>query len=90
MILVLEDLDERRIGVAFPDKKVQSRRLLRTGCDEQQQQQGDGGSTATLAEFRGLLKSTDASQGAPHGRSDKVLQQFMNWRQKAGTGATSQ
>lgn len=54
------------------------------------QQQGDGGSKATLAQFRGLLTSTDASRGAPHGQPDKVLQQFMQWRQKAGTGATSQ
>jgi hypothetical protein len=48
-----------------------------------QPQQGDGGSKPTLSEFRGLLASTEAGQAAPHEQSEKLLQQFMQWRQKA-------
>jgi hypothetical protein len=51
-------------------------------------QQGDGGSKPALSEFRGLLASTEAGQGAPH--EQPVLQQFMQWRQKADTSETPQ
>jgi hypothetical protein len=54
------------------------------------QPQGDGGSKPALAEFRGLLTSTEAGQDATHEQSEKSLQQFMQWRQKADTGETSQ
>jgi len=56
-----------------------------------QPQQSEAGSKPALAEFRGLLATTDASQAAPREQSDKklqadkTLQQFMQWRQKAGT-----
>ena len=45
----------------------------------------DAGSKPALSEFRGLLASTnDAAQSAPREQqSDKTLQQFMQWRQKA-------
>jgi hypothetical protein len=48
-----------------------------------------GGSKPALSEFRGLLASSEANQGTTHEQSDKVLQQFMQWRQKAGTSETS-
>src|SRR5438445_9411243 len=41
-----------------------------------QPQQGDGGSKPALAEFRGLLTSTEAGQDATHEQSEKSLQQF--------------
>jgi hypothetical protein len=50
-----------------------------------QPQQANAGSQPALSEFRGLLASTnDAAQNAPREQpSDKTLQQFMQWRQKA-------
>src|SRR5437588_3257058 len=42
-------------------------------------------SKPALSEFRGLLASTNAAQGASNKQPDKVLQQFMPWRQKAHT-----
>src|SRR5437764_235626 len=54
-------------------------------------QQGEAAAKPALAEFRGLLRSTEASQEATtHEQSEKALQQFMQWRQKANTGETSQ
>src|SRR5205807_8848314 len=44
-----------------------------------------GASKPALSEFRGLLASTNAAQGASNKQPDKVLQQFMQWRQKADT-----
>jgi hypothetical protein len=89
VVLMVHASQEQDVGASFA-AALNSMKTVQPTPQQQHQQQGEGGSTATLAEFRGLLKSTDASQGAPHGQSDKVLQQFMNWRQKAGTGATSQ
>jgi hypothetical protein len=47
------------------------------------QSQPEAASKPALSEFRGLLASTEASQGATHEQPDKTLQQFMQWRQKA-------
>jgi hypothetical protein len=47
-------------------------------------------SNTALSEFRGLLRSPEADQPATHERSDKLLKQFMQWRQKAGSAETSQ
>jgi hypothetical protein len=55
-----------------------------------QPQQADSGSKPALSAFRGLLASTDASQAAKQEQSEKVLQQFMQWKQKSGTAETSQ
>src|SRR5437763_6648250 len=52
--------------------------------------QGEAGSKPALAEFRGLLTSTEANHEATHEQPEKPLQQFMQWRQKADTGETSQ
>lgn len=41
-------------------------------------------------EFRGLPRSPEADQPAMHEQSDKLLKQFMQWRQKAGSAGTSQ
>jgi hypothetical protein len=55
-----------------------------------QPQPGDRGSKPALSEFRGLMASSEPSQGATREQSEKLLQQFMQWRQKADAGATSQ
>lgn len=91
VVLMVHASQQSDAGASFAAAVNSMKTVLPTPPQPQpQQQQGDGGSKATLAEFRGLLKPTDTSQSAPRGQSDKVLQQFMNWRQKAGTGATSQ
>jgi hypothetical protein len=36
------------------------------------------------------VASTDASQAAKQEQSEKVLQQFMQWKQKSGAAETSQ
>src|SRR5271154_4338082 len=43
-----------------------------------------------LAEFRGLLASSETSQGAPREQPDKLLQQFMQWRQRADASQVPQ
>ena len=45
---------------------------------------------AALFKFRGLPGSTEASQPAKHEQSDKLLQQFMQWRLKTGSAETLQ
>lgn len=57
-----------------------------------QPQQADAASAPkpALSEFRGLLASTEATHGATPAQPDKVLQQFMQWQQKAGTAGTTQ
>ncbi|WJR79111.1 hypothetical protein [Bradyrhizobium sp. NP1] len=48
-------------------------------------------SASALAEFRGVLTAAQANQQpATHEESEKLLQQFVQWRQKAGTTDTSQ
>jgi hypothetical protein len=58
----------------------------------QQQQQTDDARKPALAEFQSLLTSTDTAQAAEREQpdkqqSDKTLQQFLQWRQKAGEPA---
>jgi hypothetical protein len=52
--------------------------------------QGDAASGGALAEFRGLLAAPDANQPASHEESEKLLHQFVQWRQKAGATDASQ
>jgi hypothetical protein len=56
-----------------------------------QQQQSDDARKPALAEFQSLLVPTDSAQAAereqPDKQSDKTLQQFLQWRQKAGEPA---
>jgi hypothetical protein len=57
-----------------------------------QQQQTDDARKPALAEFQSLLTSTDTAQAAEREQpdkqqSDKTLQQFLQWRQKAGEPA---
>jgi hypothetical protein len=56
------------------------------------QQQTDDAHKPALAEFQSLLTSTDTAQAAEREQpdkqqSDKTLQQFLQWRQKAGEPA---
>ena len=58
----------------------------------QQQQQTDDARKPALAEFQSLLTPTDTAQVAEREQpdkqqSDKTLQQFLQWRQKAGEPA---
>ena len=52
-----------------------------------QQHQNEDAPTPALAEFYSLLASGDTAQAAERGRpeqeSDKLLQQFLQWRQNA-------
>jgi hypothetical protein len=91
VVLMVHASQEPDAGSSFAAALNSMKTVLPAPPPQQQQQQRvDGGSKSTLAEFRGLLTPADASQGAPQGQHEKVLQQFMQWRQKAGTGATSQ
>jgi hypothetical protein len=55
---------------------------------QQPPQQSDDARKPALAEFQSLLAPTDSAQAAereqPDKQSDKTLQQFLQWRQKAG------
>ena len=83
VVLMVHASQEQEAGASFA-AAVQS---LKTT----QPQQGEAAAKPALAEFRGLLTSTEASQEATtHEQSEKALQQFMQWRQKANTGETSQ
>jgi len=58
----------------------------------QQQQQTDDARKPALAEFQSLLTPTDTAQATERDQpdkqqSDKTLQQFLQWRQKAGEPA---
>ena len=50
----------------------------------------ENGSKPALAEFQGVLASTPASQPAAQEQPRKLLQQFLQWRQKASSTGTSQ
>jgi hypothetical protein len=54
-----------------------------------QSNQGDVGSKPALAEFKALLASPP-SQPATHEQSERLLQRFLQWREKANTTETSQ
>src|SRR5437764_12616857 len=82
VVLMVHASQEQDAGASFA-AAVQS---LKTA----QPQQAEAGSKPALAEFRGLLTSTEAGQDATHEQAEKPLQQFMQWRQKADTGETSQ
>src|SRR5947209_14463605 len=75
VVLMVHASQEQDAGASFAAAVNSMKTVLPTPPQLQpQQQQGDGGSKATLAEFRGLLKPTDTSQSAPRRQSDKVLQ----------------
>lgn len=52
---------------------------------QSQSGQGDYGSKPALAEFRAMIASTPATQPATHEQSEQLLQQFLQWRQKANS-----
>jgi hypothetical protein len=60
-----------------------------------QQHQGEDPSRAALTEFQPLLAGDDTGQAAERvqtdmRQSDKILQQFLHWRQKANPSAAAQ
>lgn len=59
-----------------------------------QQHQSEGAPKPALTEFRSLLASGDTAQAAerkqPEKESDKVLQRFLQWRQKVNPGEAAQ
>jgi hypothetical protein len=60
-----------------------------------QQHQSDDAPTPALAEFYSLLASGDTAQATaereqPEQESDKVLQRFLQWRQKANPSEAAQ
>jgi hypothetical protein len=50
-----------------------------------QPRQSDEELKPALSEFRTLLVSTDGSQPVSHEQSEKLLQKFMQWRQKTNS-----
>jgi hypothetical protein len=48
-----------------------------------QQQQSDTGSKSALLQFRALMAGNESGQSFTHEESERLLQQFMQWRQKA-------
>jgi len=48
-----------------------------------QQQQSETGSKSALSQFRALMAGNESGQNFTHEESERLLQQFMQWRQKA-------
>lgn len=48
-----------------------------------QQQQSETGSKSVLSQFRALMAGNESGQNFTHEESERLLQQFMQWRQKA-------
>src|SRR5438309_5462412 len=69
VVLMVHASQEPDVGASFA-AAVQSMKST------QIQQQSDSGSKPALAEFRGLLESSEAQPAAPE-QSDKMLQHFM-------------
>jgi hypothetical protein len=82
VVLMVHASQEPDVGASFA-AAVQSMKST------QVQQQSDSGSKPALAEFRGLLESSEAQPAAPE-QSDKMLQHFMQWRQKTYAAERSQ
>jgi hypothetical protein len=80
VVLMVHASQEQDTGASFA-AAVQSMKAAQT-------QQADA--KPALSEFRGLLASSETSRGAPREQSDKLLQQFMQWRQKADTSQVPQ
>jgi hypothetical protein len=80
VVLMVHASQEQDTGASFA-AAVQSMKAT-------QAQQGDA--KPALSEFRGLLASSETSHGAPREQSDKLLQQFMQWRQRADASQVPQ
>jgi hypothetical protein len=80
VVLMVHASQEQDTGASFA-AAVQSMKTA-------QPQQGDA--KPALAEFRGLLASTETTRGANREQSDKLLQQFMQWRQRADASQVPQ
>jgi hypothetical protein len=80
VVLMVHASQEQDTGASFA-AAVQSMKSA-------QAQKGDA--KPALSEFRGLLASTEASQGATHQQPEKLLQQFMQWRQRADASQVPQ
>lgn len=82
VVLMVHASQEPDVGASFA-AAVQSMKSA------QIQQQSDSGSKPAIAEFRGLLESSEA-QPATQEPSEKLLQHFMQWRQKTYAAERSQ
>lgn len=82
VVLMVHASQESDVGASFA-AAVQSMKSA------QVQQQSDSGSKPALAEFRGLLEPSEA-QPATQEPSEKLLQQFMQWRQRTYAAERSQ
>jgi hypothetical protein len=80
VVLMVHASQEQDTGASFA-AAVQSMKAA-------QPQQADA--KPALAEFRGLLASTEPAQGTNREQSDKLLQQFMQWRQRADASQVPQ
>jgi hypothetical protein len=80
VVLMVNASEEQNTGASFA-AAVQSMKSA-------QAQQGDA--KPALSEFRGLLASSETGQGAPREQSEKLLQQFMQWRQRADASQVPQ
>ena len=78
VVLMVHASQEQDTGASFA-AAVQSMKTA-------QAQQGDA--KPALSAFRGLLASSET--GAPREQSDKLLQQFMQWRQRADASQVPQ
>jgi len=82
VVLMVHASQEPDVGASFA-AAVQSMKSA------QIQQQSDNGSKPALAEFRGILEPSEA-QPATQEPSEKLLQQFMQWRQRTYAAERSQ
>jgi len=82
VVLMVHASQQPDVGASFA-AAVQSMKSA------QVQQQSDSGSKPALAEFRGLLEPSEA-QPATQEPSEKLLQQFMQWRQRTYAAERSQ
>ena len=83
VVLMVHASQEPDVGASFA-AAVQSMKSAQV-----QQQQSDSGSKPALAEFRGLLEPSEAQPATPE-PSEKLLQQFMQWRQRTYAAERSQ
>ena len=82
VVLMVHASQEPDVGASFA-AAVQSMKSA------QIQQQSDSGSKPAIAEFRGLLEPSEA-QPTTQEPSEKLLQHFMQWRQKTYAAERSQ
>jgi hypothetical protein len=73
----------------FRDRDANQPFLARTASSPESQQVGDDGSKPALDQFRSALASTEVDQSATREKSERLLEQFMQWRQKTKSAETA-